>query len=74
MRTTSSTFVAGATTAPTMDAPRCGNICDNRPDKRLSQLAMATETRFGIMLREIGQIKQRKRGGYYYPLRIKDGA
>jgi len=47
---------------------------NNRPDKRLSQLALATETRFGIMLREIGLIKKRKHGGFFYPLRIKAGA
>lgn len=47
---------------------------DNRPDKRLSQLEMATETRFGIMLREIGLMKKRRRSGYFYPLRLKNGA
>lgn len=47
---------------------------DNRPDKRLSQLEMATETRFGIMMREIGIMKKRRRSGFFYPLRIKDGA
>lgn len=52
-------------------ARRWGN---NRPDKRLSELELATETRFGIMLREIGLMKKRKRGGYFYPLRLKAGA
>lgn len=47
---------------------------DNQPDKRLSQLEMATETRFGIMLREIGLMKKRRRSGYFYPLRLKTGA
>lgn len=50
---------------------RWGN---NRHDKRLSELEMATETRFGIMLRETGVMKKRRRGGYYYPLQIKKGA
>ena len=47
---------------------------DNRPDKRITQLMLATETRFGLLMRGIGLIKVRRSRGYFYPIRLKQGA
>lgn len=46
----------------------------NRPDKRLLKTETATETRFGILMRDAGFTKKRRSKGWYYPLRLKQGA
>jgi hypothetical protein len=46
----------------------------NRADRRLLKLELASETRFGILLRDAGFPKQRRAKGHYYPLKLKRGA
>lgn len=46
----------------------------NRGDKRLSQSERATETMFGILLRDAGFPKKRRARGWFYPLMLKIGA
>lgn len=46
----------------------------NRADVRLSKRELATETRFGILLRDAGFTKKRRAKGWYYPVRLKQGA
>lgn len=53
---------------------RAGEYGRNRTDKRLVERDLATETRFGILLRDAGFAKNRRRAGWYYPLRLKQGA
>ena len=43
----------------------------NRADKRLSKRELVTETRFGILLRDVGITKKRRAKGWYYPVRLK---
>ena len=46
----------------------------NRADKRLSKRELATETRFGILMRDVGFVKTRRAKGWFYPVRLKQGA
>jgi len=46
----------------------------NRPDKRLSKRELATETRFGLLMRDVGIPKKRRAKGFFYPVRLKTGA
>jgi hypothetical protein len=46
----------------------------NRGDMALSKLELATETRFGILMRDAGITKKRRAKGWYYPVRLKQGA
>lgn len=48
----------------------------NRGDKATTKLERASQTRFGILLREAGFLKERRSrpNGNYYPLRLKQGA
>jgi hypothetical protein len=45
----------------------------NRPDKRLAQEELATETAWGKMMGSLFG-RKRRRAGQYYPLRLKQGA
>lgn len=45
----------------------------NRPDKRLAKEELATETAWGKMMGSLFG-RKRRRGGNYYPLRLKQGA
>jgi hypothetical protein len=46
---------------------------ENRPDKRLAKEELATETAWGKMTGSLFG-RKRRRGGNYYPLRLKQGA
>jgi hypothetical protein len=46
----------------------------NRADVRLARLELATETRFGILMRDAGFAKKRRASGWFYPVRLKQGA
>jgi hypothetical protein len=46
----------------------------NRPDRRLSKRELASETRFGILMRDVGIPKKRRAKGWFYPVRLKKGA
>jgi len=54
-------------------AAECGS---NRGDSAILEAELASETRFGILLREAGFPKDRRSrpNGNYYPLRLKQGA
>ncbi|MBS1834911.1 MAG: hypothetical protein JST65_19485 [Acidobacteria bacterium] len=45
----------------------------NRPDKRVAKEELATETQWGRMMGSLFT-KKRRRNGWYYPLRLKQGA
>lgn len=53
-----------------------GEHGSNRGDVAVSKLERASQTRFGILLREAGFPKERRSrpNGNYYPLRLKQGA
>lgn len=54
---------------------RCaGRYGNNRADKRLSIETLATETAWGRMMGSLFPNKQRRRDGFYYPIRLKRGA
>jgi hypothetical protein len=46
----------------------------NKADVRLSRLELASETRFGILMRDAGFLKKRRAKGWFYPVRLKKGA
>jgi hypothetical protein len=46
----------------------------NRQDRRLSKRELASETRFGILMRDVGISKKRRAKGWFYPVRLKQGA
>jgi len=46
----------------------------NRQDRRLSRHELASETRFGILMRDVGIPKKRRAKGWFYPVRLKKGA
>jgi hypothetical protein len=50
-----------------------GKYGNNRTDKQLATEVLATETAWGKMMGSLFH-KQRRRRGYYYPLRLKKGA
>ncbi|MGY6551809.1 MAG: hypothetical protein ACXIT4_07920 [Erythrobacter sp.] len=52
---------------------RARKFGSNRRDRSLSQEVLATETQWGKMMGSLFS-KARRRGGWYYPLRLKKGA
>ncbi len=46
----------------------------NRWERALWKLELATETRFGLLMRDAGFTKKRRRQGWFYPVRLKKGA
>lgn len=50
-----------------------GKYGNNRGDKRLATEVLATETAWGKMMGSLFN-KARRRGGWYYPVRLKKGA
>lgn len=52
-------------------ARRYGN---NRADRSLATEELATETGWGKMMGSLLPNKKRRRGGWYYPVRLKRGA
>ena len=51
-----------------------GKYGNNRGDKRLATEELATETAWGKMMGSQFPNKKRRRGGWYYPVRLKRGA
>lgn len=52
---------------------RAPDYGSNRGDKALAKLELATETRWGRMMGSVFS-KKRRRSGFYYPVRLKQGA
>jgi hypothetical protein len=52
---------------------RAKDFGNNRGDKALAKQELATETQWGRMMGSLYP-KKRRRNGWYYPLRLKQGA
>lgn len=53
---------------------RANTYATNRVDRSIVKLELATETRFGLLLRDAGFTKKRRSKGWYYPVKLKQGA
>jgi hypothetical protein len=53
---------------------RASTYGTHRVDRSIVKLELATETRFGILLRDAGFTKNRRSKGWYYPVKLKQGA